>query len=454
LPIRVRLTAAFALALMLVLAGAGLFVYLRLRADLDDGVNATLQTRANAVAAEQSGTKPAAVRGIALEDPEESFVQLLSPAGRVLDSVGGAPDPTLSRSEIRRAAHETVKVERRSLPGIDGSARVLARPAASDAGPVVVAVGQSLGDRDEALSGVVTSFVVGGAVAILLASGIGYLLASAGLAPVEAMRRRAREVSLSHGGEQLPLPRARDEVHRLGETLNEMLDRLRRSFERERRFVADASHELRTPIAVVKTELEGALRTGDYGPQVREALVAAVEECDRLAQLAEDLLVIARASEGELPVRRETVHVRSLLEGIRDRFVDRAEQHDRLIQIAADEDQRMRADPLRVRQALGNLVDNALRHGEGEIVVSSRSTSAGIELDVSDEGPGFAPDIAARAFDRFVREDHARTRGGTGLGLAIVLAVAEAHGGRAEIVPGRRATVRVWLPDRYEKRSP
>ncbi len=123
-----------------------------------------------------------------------------------------------------------------------------------------------------------------------LASIVGYVLAAAGLAPVEAMRRRAREVSLTRDDEWLPLPAARDEVRRLAETLNEMLDRLRRSFARERRFVADASHELRTPVAVLKTELEGALRTGDYGPEVREALVAAIEECDHLAALAEDLL--------------------------------------------------------------------------------------------------------------------------------------------------------------------
>src|SRR4029453_18842316 len=116
------------------------------------------------------------------------------------------------------------------------------------------------------------------------------------------MRRRPAKVSLTHDGERLPLPAAHDEIRRLGETLNDMLDRLRRSFDRERQFVPDASHELRTPVAVVKTELEGALRTGDYGPQVREALVAAIDECDHLVQLAEDLLVLARAGEGQLPV--------------------------------------------------------------------------------------------------------------------------------------------------------
>ena len=432
--------------MLLVLAGAGLFVYLRLRADLNDGVNATLHARAQAVATRQSGTEPAAARLAIVEDPEESFVQVLTPSGRLLDSAGGARGTALRPSEIRRAANGTVQVDR-SVPGIEGTARVFARPAASGNPPAVVVVGQSLGDRDEALSGVVESFAFGGAVAILLASGIGYLLASAGLAPVEAMRRRAREVSLRGDGEGLPLPRARDEIRRLGETLNEMLDRLRRSFERERRFVADASHELRTPVAVIKTELEGALRSGDFGPEVRESLVAAIEECDHLAQLAEDLLVIARASEGELPVQREELQIRPLLEGVRERFVDRAEQHGRRIRIDADDDRRLSADPLRLRQALGNLVDNALRHGEGEVVLASRSAPSGIELEVSDEGPGFAPDIAARAFERFARGDRARTRGGAGLGLAIVRAVAEAHGGRVAVAAGRGGKVQLWLPD-------
>jgi signal transduction histidine kinase len=197
---------------------------------------------------------------------------------------------------------------------------------------------------------------------------------------------------------------------------------------------------------VIKTELEGALRSGDFGPEVRESLVAAIEECDHLAQLAEDLLVIARASEGELPVQREELQLRPLLEGVRERFVDRAEQHGRRIRIDAD-DRRLSADPLRLRQALGNLVDNALRHGEGEVVLASRSAPSGIELEVSDEGPGFAPDIATRAFERFARGDRARTRGGAGLGLAIVRAVAEAHGGRVAVAAGRGGKVQLWLPD-------
>jgi two-component system, OmpR family, sensor kinase len=201
-------------------------------------------------------------------------------------------------------------------------------------------------------------------------------------------------------------------------------------------------------VAVVKTELEGAMRTGDYGPDVREALVAAIEECDRLAQLAEDLLVVARSAEGELPVRPEELEVRALLEDVRQRFADRAAQRNRGIRVEAENGLRLTGDPLRVRQAVGNLVDNALRHGDGEIVLRSRRASTGVELEVSDSGLGFEPAIADRAFERFARGDRARTRGGTGLGMAIVRAVAEAHGGRAEIVAaGDGATVRIWLPD-------
>jgi signal transduction histidine kinase len=197
---------------------------------------------------------------------------------------------------------------------------------------------------------------------------------------------------------------------------------------------------------VIKTELEGALRTGDFGPEARESLVAAVDECDRLVQLAEDLLVIARSSEGGLPVRHETIAARQLLEGIRDRFVDRAGQNGRGIRVDADGDQLLRADPLRVRQALGNLVDNALRYGAGEIVLRSHQVNGGVELEVSDEGTGFAPDIAARAFDRFARGNGERAQGGAGLGLSIVRAIAEAHGGEVGIVSGQGTTVRVWLP--------
>jgi signal transduction histidine kinase len=301
-------------------------------------------------------------------------------------------------------------------------------------------------DRDEALASVVRSFGIGGALALLLTSVSGYLIARAGLGPVEAMRRRAQQMSLTRTDDDLPLPAADDEIRRLGQTLNEMLARLRESFARESRFVADASHELRTPVAVIKTELEAAVQVGDHGPTTREGLLTALEECDRLGQLAEDLLVLARTADGHLPVRCALVPITPLLCGVRDRFVDRASERGRAITVTGDGG-RAWVDPERVRQALSNLVDNALRHGVGVIRLHVRRRGSEIEFEVHDDGPGFPEPFVARAFERFSRGDSARMGVGAGLGLAIVDTIAAAHGGRAAIAPGQGCTVRMWLPN-------
>jgi signal transduction histidine kinase len=442
LPIRWRLTAAFALAMVLVLAAAGVFVYLRLADDLNDSIEKTLQTRAEAVSA--SGD----VGTGAGEDVEESFAQLVSPAtDRVVDSVGGPDQPALDRAALVRAGAGGSVLEDREVPGIEGTARVLAEPADQPPGSVVI-VGESLDDRDETLSGLAASFAVGGPIAVLAASLLGYLLAASALRPVEAMRRRAGEISLSGEVERLPLPVARDEIHRLGTTLNRMLGRMRESYERERQFVADASHELRTPLAVLKAELEGTLRRGDLSPEARESLVAALAETDQLAGLADDLLLIARSGDGGMALAVERVDVGELLSQARDRFAERAGSEGRAISLAAPADLAAEADPVRLRQALGNLVDNALRHGSGPVELAARAHNGVVEIDVSDQGDGFPDELAPHAFERFTRGDAARGRGGAGLGLAIVAAIAEAHGGDADILPAHdgRTTVRLRLP--------
>jgi signal transduction histidine kinase len=442
LPIRARLTGVFAVAMSVVLAGAALFVYVTVRSGLDEALDERLAARADAVVALwRPGSRPAAPEA-ASPDPEEAFAQVLDRGGRLVASAGGARRAAVPAALVRRAAAERVLAEL-EVPGIEGRARVLAQPLAGSAG--IAVVGQSLGDRDETLGALAGAFAIGGPLAVLLASMLGYALATAALRPVEAMRRRAGAVAVGHEDERLPLPEARDEIRRLGETLNAMLDRLWRSFERERGFVADASHELRTPIAVLKTELEALLRAGDHSPQTREALLAAVEETDRLAQLSEDLLVLARTSEAGLPLRAEELPVGELLQSVRERFVDRAAEQGRTIAIDAPGTLTVRGDPLRLRQALGNLVDNALRHGDGTIALSARACEGRVEIDVADAGPGFPAEFAARAFERFARADESRGRGGAGLGLAIVRAIAEAHGGEVQVVRGAGPGARVRL---------
>jgi signal transduction histidine kinase len=309
---------------------------------------------------------------------------------------------------------------------------------------VIVVVGSSLGDRDEALTNLATLMLIGGPIALVLASLAGYWVAGTALRPVEVMRRRAAEISASGPEERLPLPEANDELRRLGETLNEMLARLEAALERERRFVDDASHELRTPLTLHKTELELALRYGSSEQELRAAIASAGEEIDRLIQLAEDLLVVARSEKGQLAVTRERVPVGELLDTVGERFRARVAESNRPL-VVDGSDGAVLGDRLRLEQALTSMVDNALRYGEGEVRLWARRNGSHVELHVSDDGPGFPPEFIDRAFERFSRADAARARGGTGLGLAIVDTIARAHGGRGVAANPSGGGADVWI---------
>jgi heavy metal sensor kinase len=451
LSIRVRLTAAFAAAMILVLALAGAFVYLKVRSDLTEVLEESLNSRADDVAAltMASGAAPPDLGGERLVDGEDSFAQILDvrSGGVVASTLPTNSGPAISPAEVKAAGREPVLSER-AVPGVDGEAKVLARSVQTPAGESIVVVGATTQDRSEALAGLTGAFVVGGPLAIVLASLLGYGLAGRALAPVESMRRRAAGITLERSGERLPLPEADDELHRLGETLNQMLDRIEDSLERERAFVADASHELRTPLAILRTELELAGRPGRSPEELRAALRSTGEEVDRLSRLAEDLLVIARSDQGRIPIARRQVDLPALLDRVRERFAARATGMRREIVISASPGSHADLDALRIEQALGNLVDNALRHGAGDVGLAARTDSGTVVLEVSDEGEGFPADFRGRAFERFSRADDGRTGGGTGLGLAIVRAVAEAHGGDATVVtsPTEPEAVRITIP--------
>jgi signal transduction histidine kinase len=259
------------------------------------------------------------------------------------------------------------------------------------------------------------------------------------------MRRRAEEISTSSLNERLPVPPSHDEVARLGETLNAMLGRLEDGVARERRFVADASHELRTPLASLRTELELALRQPRTIEELEQAIRSATMESDRLARLADDLLLLARSEQGQLPLRPEPVDSADVVEVVARRFAARAREEQRPIATEADGGGVLVADRLRLEQALGNLLDNALRHGAGRVVLSARGRNGSVEFHVFDDGPGFPPAFIDRAFDRFSRADEARTDVGSGLGLAIVDTVARAHGGVAHAVNRTPRGADVWI---------
>lgn len=433
--------------MVLVLTATGLFVYLRLQTALDQTLNAGLRSRADDVAAlvQQSDTGLSEASHSRLADRGESFAQVIDAGGKVIDTTPQlGRQPLLAATELERATRATVLFEHRASDQLDHTSRILATPIVAQDQPLVVVVGASLEARDEALQGLLAQLLLGGPVALALASLAGYGLAAAALRPVESMRARAAQMSGSDLGARLPISAADDELRRLGETLNAMLGRVEQSIRRERTFVADASHELRTPLALLKTELELALRRTRTVDEMHDALSSAAEETDRLNQLAEDLLVLARADDGRVPLRVQTVAAEEALDLVATRFSSRAAHVGRAI-TAEPSALKMEADSLRLGQALGNLVDNALRHGAGEVHLSARRSAGQIELHVEDEGAGFPPAYLPHAFDRFTRGSDARERGGAGLGLAIVEVIAHAHGGSAHATNRPHGGADVWV---------
>jgi two-component system, OmpR family, sensor kinase len=434
LPIRLRLTLAFAVAMAAVLAGMGLFLYLRVGAALDATIDQGLRGRADEVAAlvRRSGAGLREAGENRLAEQGERVAQVLRPDGAVLDSTPQLGErPLLSGPQLAAAAAATIVVERASVPGSDDPLRLLATPVQAQGGLLVVVVGASLEGRAEALESLLAQLLVGGPIALLLSSLVAYGLAAAALRPVESMRREAEAVSAAEPGRRLPLPPAHDEIARLGTTLNTMLGRLESALARERRFVSDASHELRTPLAALRTELELALRRERTARELEDALRSAAEETERLAHLAEDLLVLARADGGHLPVRPAPLPAADLLADVRERYARRAAEAGRPLELQADDRLVLSVDRLRAEQALGNLVENALRHGRGRILLQACRHDGRIELHVRDQGQGFPADFLRHAFEPFSRADPARAGGGAGLGLAIVELIANAHGGSA-----------------------
>jgi heavy metal sensor kinase len=451
IPIRLRLTATFALAMAVVFGAAGFLLYNHLSASLDRTLAVGLHARAADVSALIEQAFPGLGTWRGSPGSGQGFAQVIDGRGRVVDRTAGLGKARLlTRDQLVRARRGPVFVDRLSIG--DESVRLLAIPIAAQDSSLVVVVGTPLETRDDALATLRTELLVGGPVGLLLASLIGYLIAAAALRPVERMRARAAALSANRLSDRLPVAPARDEVSRLGETLNELLARLETALARERSFVADASHELRTPLALLRAEVELALESPRSRDELERALRSVAGEADRLSQLAEDLLLLARLDNGGVPIRRDDVDAGELLEGVAARFERRARDAGRELELENDAG-RVRLDRLRIEQALGNLVENALRYGAGTVHISAIQDDGWFELRVRDDGPGLPAAFAPHAFERFSRADQSRGSGGAGLGLAIVAAVAEAHGGEARVA-GAEVSIRIPSSARDQVAAP
>jgi len=400
LPIRQRLTITFAASMAAMIAGLGAFVYIRTGADLLDTVDAGLRSRAELLVTDlqHHDQAPVDVEPTLIES-DEVFAQIADAAGMVTQS-----SPQISRWRLLPPRDiRSLRVPGfydREIPGIDNVARVLAVPVHTSRGRLVVLVGASLQDRRDALLQLGWTLAIAGSAALALISGGAWLALAGALRPVERMRMQAAAISASDAHRRLHLASGNDEISMLGTTLNQMLDRIQESVDRERRFVDRASHELRTPIAVQRMELDVALAGPQTVGELRAALRGVSEENAHLARLTEDLLALSRVRGGVLPIRRVEISLPELLADARRRNLPRAGEV--LMTFTAAQIQ-ARIDPVWFRQAVDNLIDNAIRHTPtgGHIGIHASRQDGTILLVVEDTGPGFTVTPASTVFEPF-----------------------------------------------------
>jgi signal transduction histidine kinase len=424
----------------IVMAALGAYLYSRLGADLLGGIDMELRARAQVVAAAIAHQDPALVQaGGNLIDPDEAFAQVLDSSGRIVDSSPGvATAPMLSRLQLASASGPALFTTH--VQGVGDPVRLLSVRQTGATPSLFVVVGATLGDRNDALARLVLLLAIAGPLALVVVSWGGWLVAGAVLRPVERMRIEAEAIFASEPDHRLAVPSTGDELTRLASTLNAMLDRVHEAAGRDQRFLDQASHELRTPVTVLKAELDVALSRPRSAQELEAALRRASAEADRLRLLADDLLALSRSKDGGLPVRRTEVVLADVVADVCAAYEVRARSASVRLSHKAPNDP-VHVDAVRVRQAIEDLLDNALRYGSGGgvIEVSAERRDGVVEIAVQDSGPGFDHDML-----QFGSDGH-RPSKGVGLGLVIVRAIAEAHGGTVTLGNRPKGGARVTM---------
>jgi len=372
--------------------------------------------------------------------------------------VAKTPNQPLANSTLLSLAAQALRtggpvwadvVDSRNVPR-----RVYAVPLSTGSGPTdAIVVSRSVGEMLAAQRRTFLILFVVSAALLLIGGALSYWLAGRALRPVRTIAGLARSISEHDLHRRVEVKVPPDELGELVDTFNTMLARLEAGFISMGRFTADASHELRAPLALMRLQLEGALSRSRSRDDYKQTLVSLQVEVEHLSRLADQLLILARADAGALLPAKEPVDVADFLHETAARWEGIAVEHRTRLAVSAPNSGRMDADPALLRRVLDNLIENAFRHtAEGtEVVLRGFASDGGWNLEVADKGPGVAPEDRARLFTRFARTDSARSpeNGGAGLGLALSAAIARAHGGTLELVPsgGSGAQFTLHIPD-------
>lgn len=427
--IRVTTTLGASIVVGLALIGLGVILSIVIRSTMTEQIDETLESRAaelaNAIeAGGQTGEIP-------LGDGEDSFTQIVAPGGEVLAASQAISDAaTLTTVPAGTFA---------DFPGRLSSTEHVRIHVGDGPGEVKIIVATTLEGVDDVVAVVTTSLLLGLPLLLILVAGSTWVVTGRTLGPVEAIRAEVANIDHTDLGKRVPEPSTGDEIGQLAATMNHMLERLELANERQQRFVSDASHELRTPIATIRHQLEVALC--DSSPDWLDIARGILEEDLRMQRMVDNLLWLAKHDQAKgRPMLSERIKLVDLDEiAASEARRRRSEESHRARTIAVDTTAihagQVRGSADDLTRAVRNLVDNAHRHAAQRIAITVRSLDATVVLRVDDDGPGVMGADRERIFERFTRADEARSRadGGVGLGLAIAREIATAHGGTLDV---------------------
>jgi signal transduction histidine kinase len=376
---------------------------------------------------------------------DRTVVQVVDGTGRVV-AASAAVAGVAPISPLRPPAGQTVREQRGLDIAHDERFRIVAVGVSTADGPRTVLVGQSVDEVNDGTEAIIGALIVGMPLLTLVVGAATFLFVGRTLRPVDAMRRQADTITASNLHTRLPVPAATDEIAALATTMNTMLDRIEAATDAQRRFVADASHELRSPLSTIHAGLD-LLGATDLPASAGTHVTRMRHESTRMARLIADLLLLAKMDESGLQLRREDVDLDDIVYTERDRLS--AGHPDLKVEVQVVP-VRVHGDPHHLQRALRNLLDNAARHSRDRVTISLTADDGTAELTVADNGPGIPAAERERVFARFVRLDDDRSRqgGGTGLGLPIARDVVIAHGGTLTVhtSPDGGAMLRIRLP--------
>jgi heavy metal sensor kinase len=454
LPIRWQFTLWFGATLAFLLFGFSLLLFTVMRhqllAAVDGGLLEELREITNEISLARKYSEM-------VEQTERRFVehgayhfQMIDPGGTVLlQSVAFSGQPPLSAPAAKGS--DAPAFGTRDLPQL-GPCRLVTSVVEGPGGRYVVHAATSLDPYEQQLSLLVTVLVASGPIALVSGLVGGYTLARRALSPVDRIVDVANRITATDLHQRVEVLNPNDELGRLAQTLNALIDRLQKAIEEMRRFTADAAHELRTPLAVLRSGIDVALRAPRSAEEYRQALEAASDEANRLTRLADQLLFLSRQAAGMMQINREEMRLDALVKDVAEQFSGRSEEAGVALTVEPLAPWTVRGDDIRLSQVFFNVLENAIKYTPrgGRVTVCGRAIDHRVEIDVEDTGVGIPTEHLPHVFKRFYRVEQSRNgdRGGAGLGLAIAQSAVEAHGGSISIKsrPGGGTVVSIALP--------